>query len=356
MFINQIPSKLKEDNPKEFETKNEDIVKLCLNCNKFFGTFDKKGFCYQCYLHYLKQNNIPIPICYIKQTKNENDLIFDSILKGRIIQNAEKSKELLNISKDSSNLLSILPSEIFENIQKEYLNLKYDESMIVSEKEIKILLNILKNPQTTYINFINFLIELKIISLTMKTCHNSALICNHSLEDLTTLNIFGPQIINGICIHTKTFKIKHHKLFTAEQGYQLYNARKSQNINKYQDELDWIWEHLICLNIGDYWNICEKGFGTVSICYYHRSAPSFIVDDEYISDDHSFLIAKTNKEKLLTEIEKRSKNGFAQIKFGLETSMFTNNKSTFECKLYNHHSEFVKTINIPIEYLKQILN
>ena len=119
----------------------------------------------------------------------------------------------------------------------------------------------------------------------------------------------------------------------------------------------WIWEHLICLNIGDYWNICEKGFGTVSICYYHRSAPSFIVD-EYISDDHSFLIAKTNtnKENFLTEIEKRSKNGFAQIKFGLETSMFTNNKSTFECKVYNYNSEYVKSIDISIEYLRLLLN
>ena len=66
------------------------------------------------------------------------------------------------------------------------------------------------------------------------------------------------------------------------------------------------------------------------------------------------LVAKTNKEKLIIEIEKRSKFGFFQIKFGLET--FANNTSTFECKLYNHHSEFVKTINIPIEYLKQILN
>ena len=103
------------------------------------------------------------------------------------------------------------------------------------------------------------------------------------------------------------------------------------------------------MNIGDYWNISKNGFGTVSVCYYDRSSPLFIIEDEFISDEHSKLVAKTNKEKLIIEIEKRSKFGFSQIKFGLETSMFANNTSTFECKLYNHHSEFVKTINIPIE-------
>ena len=52
---------------------------------------------------------------------------------------------------------------------------------------------------------------------------------DHSLEDLNILNIFGPQIINGICIHTKSLEIKHNKLFTAEQAYQLYEVRKISN-------------------------------------------------------------------------------------------------------------------------------
>ena len=218
------------------QNKNEDNVKLCISCSKFFGTSDKNGYCYQCYLKYLKQNKIPIPRCYIIQTKTEKDSIFDSILKGVILQNKEKSKELVVASNDPSSLLSKLPFEIFENIQKEFLTLKYDEDMIVSNKDLKMLSNLLKNPKTTYIDYINYLIELKIISINMKTCYESMHIHDHSLEDLNILNIFGPQIINGICIHTKSLEIKHNKLFTAEQAYQLYQVRRSQTMSKYKDE------------------------------------------------------------------------------------------------------------------------
>ena len=48
----------------------------------------------------------------------------------------------------------------------------------------------------------------------------------------------------------------------------------------------------------DYWNISKNGFGTVSVCYYDRSSPLFIIEDEFISDEHSKLVAKTNKENL----------------------------------------------------------
>ena len=322
----------------------------CKKCNHFFSTSEQENLCYQCFLQLCKENGIPIPSKYLKQESANSDSIYESVISGVVKPKKSATKQLLIGMKDKESLLSSLPDDLIKMIHTNFLQIKFGEDMRLTPIQFKKLVSIMKQPSLTFTDYINYLTGLEVINLTIKSC-------NHSVHNDPHTQMLGNDIGIGLCIHHRTLSLKPIKLLTAEQGSKLYQARY-ETVSKESAEYNkmWIWEHLICMNIGDYWNIEKNMFGSVSHCYYGRPAPVFIVDDEYRTEELTILQALTNRNKVLCEMKSRSKLGLSQIRYAFNTSMYYHKNAELSVDIHDYHGNYIKTAMIDGSYFNSIFS
>ena len=322
----------------------------CKKCTNFFSTPEQENLCYQCFLQLCKENGIPIPSKYLKQDSATDNTIYESVISGIVKPKKSATNQLLIGMNDKESLLSSLPDDLIKMIHTNFLQIKFGEDMRLTPIQFKKLLSIMKQPSLTFTDYINYLTGLEVINLKIKSC-------NHSVHNDPHTQMLGNDIGIGLCIHHKTLSLNPIKLLTAEQGSQLYQARY-ETVSKNTDEYNkmWIWEHLICMNIGDYWNIGKNKFGNVSVCYYDRPAPVFIVDDEYRTEELTRLQAVTNRDKVLCEMKVRSKCGLSQIRYAFGTSMYYQKNAELSVDIHDYYGNYIKTAMIDGKYFNSILS
>lgn len=350
MQTRSMSKKMQTEQPSTQDDILVDGPTKCKKCNNFFSTPEQKNLCYQCFLQLCKENDIPIPSKYLIQHEKNYDGIFESILNGIIKPKRDRTNQLLIGMKDKESLLSSLPDDLIKMMHTNFLQIKFGEDMKLTPIQFKKLLSIMKQPSLTFTDYINYLTGLEVINLKIKSC-------NHSVHNDPHTQTLGNDFGIGLCIHPKTLSLNPIKLLTAEQGSQLYQARYD-TVSKSTDEYNnmWIWEHLICMNIGDYWNIGKNKFGSVSICYYDRPAPVFIVDDYYRTEELTILQAVTNRDKVLCEMKERSKFGLSQIRYASKLSMYYQKQAELYVDIHDYYGNYIQSAMIDGKYFNSIFN
>ena len=319
----------------------------CENCHNFFSTPEQQNRCYQCFLKLCKDNNIPIPSNFIKSIPVDVSKVFSEVLSGVVEPTQSSTAQILAGMEDKNSLLSVLPEDIIKYMHDEHVSIKFCNDMRVSDIQMNRLIKIMKQPDLTFTSFINYLTHMNFLKLIIKTCGHK------SHQDEHTA-ILGSDIGIELCIHMKTVCIIPLKLFTAEQASKLYHARnesvESVESGEYEYKKNWIWEHLICFMVGDFWNIAEPGFGNVSVCYYDRSPPEFIMDNQDISDELTILQASTNRQKLLNEIKSRSSFALGQMHFGQKQYI----GDELNIDIYDYSNNYIKTGSVDSKYYSKI--
>ena len=297
----------------------------CITCNIFYGTSENKDMCSRCYINFCRKQGIKLP--KVSNIKFGIDDIFNDIMTGVSNPKKWKTQMLLNGSKDPKSLLYNLPGDVLSLIHK-FMHIEHEDSIFISLTEIKFLKKILQNADSTHIDFLNALIDLNILELTMSvTSHYSD--CN-----LQSFHLIPHMIDNNmVYLVSNSLKFTPLRLLTAEQANDLAFAKENDDL---KDKL-WIWLHLIYCMVGDYWNI-DNTYG-VANCYYNRTAPSLINKEGELES----FIFKQNKISLFNSIVGRGKNALQQCTYAYNTQMYFSKNPLLKIKLLNLRQQNLKT-------------